>query len=196
MKSWFGLGGTVLKWFASYLSDRCQTIKVGSTLSELSKLIYGVPQGSVLGPLLFSLFTTPLSKIIRLHLHIKFHFYVDNTQLYIHLSHKNASAAFAKLNACLHDVQRWMSRSKLKLNPEKTEFIVFGSKAQRRKISSHFPASILGSLLHPVDSVRNLGVWFDVEFSFSEHVKRTCKACFLQMRDLRRSGIPCCKCLG
>ena len=71
-----------------------------------------------------------------------------------------------------------MSLSKLKLNQEKTEFIVFGSKAQRQKIS--------GSLLHPVDSVRNLGVWFDAEFSFSEYVKRTCKACFLLMRDLCR----------
>ena len=79
-----------------------------------------------------------------------------------------------------------MSLSKLKLDPEKTEFIVFGYKAQRQKISSHFPVSILGSLLYPVDSVRNLGVWFDAEFSFSEHVKRTCKACFLHMRDLRR----------
>ena len=79
-----------------------------------------------------------------------------------------------------------MCLSKLKLNPEKTEFIVFGSKAQRQKISSHFPVSILGSLLHPVDSVRNLGVWFDADFSFSERIKRTCKACFLQMRDLHR----------
>ena len=57
-----------------------------------------------------------------------------------------------------------MSLSKLKLNPEKTEFIVFGSKAQRQKISSHFPVSILGSLLHLVDSVRNLGEWFDADF--------------------------------
>ena len=102
---------------------------------------------------LFSLYTTPLSKIIRLYPHIKFHFYADDTQLYIHLSHKNASSALAKLNACLRDVQEWMSLNKLKLNPEKTEFIVFGSKAQRQKISSHFPVSILGSLLHPVDSV-------------------------------------------
>ena len=51
LKSWFGLGGTVLKWFASYLSNHCQAIKIGSTLSELSNLMYGVPQGSVLGPL-------------------------------------------------------------------------------------------------------------------------------------------------
>ena len=58
LKSWFGLGGTVLKWFASYLSDRWQAIKIGSTLSELSKLIYGVPQGSVLGPFLFTLYYT------------------------------------------------------------------------------------------------------------------------------------------
>ena len=79
-----------------------------------------------------------------------------------------------------------MSLSKLKLNPEITEFIVFGSKTQRQKISSHFPVSILSSLFHPVDSVRNLGVWFDAECSFSEHVKRTCKACFVQMRDLCR----------
>ena len=185
LKSWFDLGGTVLKWFASYL-NRCQTIKIGSTLSALSKLIYGIPQGSVLGPLLFSLYTAPLIIIIRLHPHIKFYFYVDDTQLYIHISHKNASAALCKLKACLHDVQQWMSLSKLKLNPEKTVFIVFGSKAQHQKISSNFPFSILGSLLHPVDSVRNLGVSFDAIFSFSEHVKRTCNVCFLQMHDLRR----------
>ena len=71
----------------------------------------------------------------------------------------------------------------MKLNPEKLNLL---SLAQFQKISSLFPVSILGSLLHLVDSVRNLGVWFDAEFSFSKHVKRTCKACFLQMHDLRR----------
>ena len=64
--------------------------------------------------------------------------------------------------------------------------VVFGFKAQRQKISSHFPVSILGNLLHPADFVKDLGVWFDAEFSLSEHVKKTCKACFLQMHDLRR----------
>ena len=80
-----------------------------------------------------------------------------------------------------------MNLSKWKLNPEKAKFIVSGSKPQRQKIPSQFPASIPGSLLHPVDFVKNLGVLgFDAEFSFSEHVKKTCKVYFLQMHDLYR----------
>ena len=64
LRKWFGVGGSVLNWFISYLTDRYQSIKIGSTLSYVCKLLFGVPQGSVLGPLLFSLYTTPLSLII------------------------------------------------------------------------------------------------------------------------------------
>ena len=116
---------TILKWFVSHLGNHCQAIDISSTPSKLSKLIYGVPQGSALGPLFFSLHTKPLTKIISLHPDIKFHFYVDDTQLYIHLYHKNASASLAKLNACLQDVQRWIDLSKLKLNPEKKLSLLF-----------------------------------------------------------------------
>ena len=70
----------------------------------------------------------------------------------------NASAAFDKLNRCLHDVKEWMSASKLKLNPNKTEFILFGSKKQRERLNECFPIDILGNPLHPTKSVRNLGV--------------------------------------
>ena len=85
-----------------------------------------MPQGSVLGPLLFSLYTTPLSLVIGKHKGVMFHCYADDTQVYIHLSQKNSSADFEKLNRCLDDIKEWMSASKLKLNPDKTEFIVFG----------------------------------------------------------------------
>ena len=108
LSSWFGVGGTALKWFASYLCDRLQAIKIGSTLSDFRKLLFGVPQGSVLGPLLFSLYTTPLSKVIGRHRDIRFHFYADDTQLYVRLSNKEATSAFANLNACLKDIQNWM----------------------------------------------------------------------------------------
>ena len=76
-----------------------------------------------------------------------------------------------------------MALSKLNLNPDKPEFIVFGSNVQRQKLSSHFPVNILGSLLHPANTVKDLGVWFDAA-SFPEHIQMTCKACFPQMLEL------------
>ena len=71
-----------------------------------------------------------------------------------------------------------MSSSMLILNPEKTEFIIFGSHARLKKLDSHLPVRIFGKFLHPSAVVKNLGVWFD-------HVNNICKTCFIQMRDLR-----------
>ena len=103
----------------------------------------------------------------------------------MHLSQKNASAAFEQLNRCLKDVKEWMSTSKLKLNPDKTEFIIFGSKRQTDNLKACFPINILGSPLSPVNSVRNLGVWSDSDFSLSKHIQNVCKSCFVKLRDFR-----------
>lgn len=186
LSSWFGFTDTVLKWFVSYLTSRQQSVKVGSVLSNPSELKFGVPQGSVLGPILFSLYTIPLSKVISVYKDIKFHFYADDTQLYFHLTPKSSQAAFSQLQQCLCDVQDWMNSNKLKLNPDKTEFILFGSKQQRDKLSSCFPVDILGSLLCPASKVRNLGVVFDSGFTFSSHVASVCQKCFVGLRDFRR----------
>ena len=149
LQTWFGIGGSVLKWFTSYLSESYQSIKIGSAPSDLCKLLFGVPQGSVLGPLLFSLYTTPLSLVIGKHKGVKFHCYADDTHVYMYLSQKNSSAAFEKLNRCLDDIKERMSASKLKLNPEKTEFIIFGSKRQRDKLKHlfHLPSWVVLSAL-------------------------------------------------
>ena len=97
----------------------------------------------------------------------------------------NVSAAFEKLNRCHQDVKKWMLAGKLKLNPDKTEFILFGSKKQRERLKICFPIDILGNRLHPTESVRNLGVWFDCNFYFSKHVQNVYKGCFIQLRDFR-----------
>ena len=123
----------------------------------MCKLLFGIGQGSVLGPVLFSLYTTPLSLIIGKQKGIKFHFYADDSQVYLHFSQKNVSAAFEQFNRCLNDVKEWMSTSKLKLNPDKTEFIILGSKRQRDKLKACFPIDILGGPLCPVDSVKMYG---------------------------------------
>ena len=89
------------------MTERYQCVKIGSTLSNINKLLFGVPQGSVLGHLLFSLYTSALSTLIGKHKGVTLCFYTDDTQLYVHLSHRNASAAFDKLNRCLQD-EEWM----------------------------------------------------------------------------------------
>ena len=102
------------------------------------------------------------------------------------MSHKTAALAFDKLNSCLLDVQEWMSSSMLKLNPDKTEFIIFGSHAQLYKLDSYLQVRIFGNFMHPAVVVKNLGVWFDVNFSFADHVCNIYKTRFIQIRDLRR----------
>ena len=135
-----------------------------------------MPQGSVLGPIHFSLYTTPLSRVIQNHPGIGFHFYTDDTQLYVYLTHKNVVHAFDRLKSCLDDVRKWLSANKVKRNPDKTEFINFGSKLQCEKLNKSSPVNILANLLFPVRAVKNLGVWFESDFCLLRHVQNICKS--------------------
>jgi len=76
LSSWFGIHGTVSNWFKSYLSSRCFRVRCSGSLSSPHDSLYGVPQGSVLGPLLFILYTTPLSTLISSH-SLDHHLYAD-----------------------------------------------------------------------------------------------------------------------
>ena len=89
---------------------------------------------------------------------------------------ENATTAIPELQSCLESVQSWMDSSKLKLNPDKTEFIVFGSKILQNKPAHLFPVNILGILLFPSDKVRNLGVIFDYSVQFSAQVSSICSS--------------------
>ena len=97
LKAYYHISELALGWFKSYLSERTYLVKVGSTLSHLAALQYGVPQHSNLGPILFSLYTNPISSIIQSHSSINHHCYSDDTQLYITLSPTNFSHSTQKL---------------------------------------------------------------------------------------------------
>ena len=101
---YYGISELALGWFKSYLSGRTDSVKVGSTLSYPAVLQYGVPQGSVLGPILFSLYTNPITSIIHSHSSINHHFYADDNQLYIILSPTNFSHSIQKPKNCLNDI--------------------------------------------------------------------------------------------
>ena len=151
-----------MDWFASYLADINQCVKVGDVLSDPADLIYGVHQGSVLGP-------TPLNKILSTYKTVNYHFYEDDTQLYISLIPINFATAIATFQTCLADVQSWMTTNKLNLNPDKTEFILLGNKSQRENLAAYYPVDILGSVISLTVKARNVCIISFLFFLLEPH---------------------------
>ncbi len=115
--------GIPLCWFESYLTGRSFKVAWGREVSKAHKLVTGVPQGSVLGPLLFSTYTTSLAPIIQAH-GFSYHFYADDTQLYLSFRPDDPTVA-AGISGCLADISAWMKEHHLQLNLAKTELLVF-----------------------------------------------------------------------
>ena len=125
LQHWFGISSTALNLLSSFLSDRFQTVITPASKSNPVLLKYGVPQGSVLGPLLYSLYTTPLHPIISKYRSLRCHFYADDTQIYLSFSPELASSAFTSIETCIEDIFSWMIGNKLSVNPDKTEYLLF-----------------------------------------------------------------------
>ena len=173
-----GISGTALEWFKSYLTGRQFSIGIGDATSSLAPLHCGVPQGSILGPILFSLYMLPLGDIIRSH-NIHFHFYADDSQLYLPINPKDPSS-ISKLHACLTDIKNWMSANFLQLNDSKSEVLIFGPPLERAKLGQHLGS--LTSNLRP--SVRNLGVILDPDLNLEAHVKKVIQLSFYHLRNI------------
>ena len=176
LDDWFGVSGKVLDWLKSYLTGRSRRIRLGNCLFSKSDLSFGVPQGPVLGPLLFTLYTTPLSSLISEYA-IPHHLHADDNQLYISFSSGNSAAALDGLQSCLASVQSCISTNKLKLNPDKTEFLLIGNERQQSKHLSMFPIELLGVKTYPAKSAHNLEVIFDKKFNFRLHISKQSAVC-------------------
>ena len=136
MENMFGISGSALKWVTSYLGERHQRVAVGSSFSDACRLEFGVPQGSVLGPRLYCLFSKPLGEVCRRH-EMAYHIYADDTQIYIVVEPSNSWTNMSqRLSNCLSDIRMWMSGNLLKLNEEKTELIVFAPKHRLKDMRS------------------------------------------------------------
>ena len=194
LSSWFGFHGKVLSWFSSYLHDRTFSVLCSGSKSSSTSLLTGVPQGSVLGPILFILYTTPLSFLISQpenhiqqgDIFVNHHLYADDTQLYISFRPPQFSDAQSTLQRKIALISSWMASNFLSLNPAKTEFLLIGLPQQLAKLNQ--PSLVLpdSTIVTPVTTARNLGIIFDSNLSFKPHIKYLSKTCLYHCRDLRR----------
>ena len=158
----FGVKGSALQWFASYLSNRSQRVSFDRKLSEKFQLTCGVPQGSCLGPLLFTIYASKLFQVIKEYLP-QAHAYADDTQLYLSFRADSTSSQNDAVNAmerCVDAIRCWMIKDKLCLNGSKTEFIIIGTKQQLAKVNID-SLCVGDTSIVPVTSVKNLGFWFN-----------------------------------
>ncbi len=184
----FGFTGVALKWFQSYLVNRYQTVCVGqSAKSTPQELKYGVPQGSVLGPLLFCAYTAPLGDLLRKH-DCQYHFYADDSQIYLAFTPDFLGEQVRNFNMiedCVRDIRIWMCQNKLKMNDSKTVFMVIGNEPQVDKLVLD-TVTVGDSVVDSVPNTKNLGAGFDNSMSMKYHVQCTCQAGYYHLRNIHR----------
>ena len=178
----FGIHETVLKWFASFVQNRQQCVIVDGVRSPPAPLVYGVPQGSVLGPVLFSLYSQPLSDVIVTH-SCNYHKYADDTKLSKSAPPNDFLTVERSLQNCISDVLIWMNSNRLKLNAAKTEVIPVGYPTYLDLVDSD-SLDIGDTTIHHQASVKYLGIWIDSSLSMKDQVSNVCRACFLELRRI------------
>ena len=176
LSSIFGTNDTVLSWFRSYLTNRKLKVNINGSYSETFDLQCGVPQGSCLGPVLFTQYASTIFNIVDMDIHG----YADDHQLYLAFSPRQASnqvISVATVENCLSNVKRWMVHNKLQMNNPKTECLIIGTRQQLDKVTFD-SINVNGTVVKAVDNVRNLGAYLDRNMSMCKHIDVKCHVAF------------------
>ena len=177
-----------LSWLHSYITERYQRVAVDSATSADCVMKCGVPQGSVLGPILYCIYTRPIGDIVARH-GLQYHCYADDTQIYMAVKHNQPiTEAITKIEKYLAEVTDWYGKNQLKLNTEKSEAVIFLTSKQRDDLPPDISETIGGHRVVPKPSARNLGLILDSGLTMQAQVAQITKSCYHQIRSIRRSG--------
>ena len=186
----YGFNGAVLQWLRSYVEDRMQSVHLNGSISRPHRVICGVPQGSVLGPLLFTFYTADIGIIVQ-PFGLKHHTYADDNQIYSSCFPAEYAFLKIKLIACIDVVDKWMASNRLMLNPSKSEFLWCTSP--RRVLLLDRSAFVLRDASVDVSSVvKNLCAFFDVTMSMNDRINRLARSSYYQLRRIKsiRHALP------
>ena len=153
----YGITGNALDWFRTYLTGRIQRVVIKDSVSVDQELDFGVSRGSVLGPIIYCMYTKSVSYIIQQH-GLSHHSYADDTQLYMTMDHSNNDCrdGLTRIEWCVSEIREWMNQNMLKLNDDKTELIVFTSK-YKQDLYNDLNITIGDTVVNCSSQVRGLG---------------------------------------
>ena len=182
LSSTFGIKDHALNLLKTYLLNRNQKIKINEHYSSEIPIEFGVPQGSVLGPLIFAMYIYPIGEVINRDV-FRYHQYADDTQLYTSCKPSSILNTVDQITSSTSDINDWMTTNKLKMNNDKTEIIVCGTLAKRKQVN--FDSVTIGSeSIALSNEVKDLGVFIDSGLSFDQHVSFLRKSCYFQLRKI------------
>ena len=176
----FGLSGSAFDWMQSFIVGRTQTVHYCGSVSRCVVVHSGVAQGSVLGPLLYVVYTADIQRLV-VSLGFGMHLYADDTQFHGSCKPADAADLAARAMDVINSVKTWMSSNRLRLNADKTQFIWLGT--------SHFLGRgdmlAVSSILQSSNVVNNLGVYLDSGLIMDRQVSKLCQVCYFHLRRLR-----------
>ena len=175
----FSISENVLKWLTSYVSDRQYVVKVDNTTSSPVADMHGIPQGSVMGPVLFALYS---SFIIRKH-ELKSMIYADDIQIYVSFKPSEREKVISQINACIKDIHAWATGNKMSLNASKTEVLYLSSKFVP-KFSPSLSIIVGNKNVESKAEVRYLGVMIDEHLTMSTHISNICRSAMTAIRKI------------